>query len=256
MQLQMPIALAAAYKSPSQRARIISEAWGRENLYCPRCSSPRLEPSPPNTQVIDFICPRCTSAFQLKSQSRPFSQRINDAAYEVMRRAIEEDRAPNLLALHYNPIGWTACNLILVPSFAFTLSVLERRKPLGPTARRRGWVGCNILLANIPVDARIALILEGNPVSADLVRRCYTRLRSLEKVGHEKRGWALDVLNVVRSLDKAQFTLTEVYQHSAKLQGLHPKNLHVRDKIRQQLQRLRDMGLVEFVGGGRYLLKS
>ncbi|MBZ5564268.1 MAG: hypothetical protein LAP13_17830 [Acidobacteriia bacterium] len=33
---------------------------------------------------------------------------------------------------------------------------------------------------------------------------------------------------------------------------LHPDNLHVRDKIRQQLQRLRDLGLVEFLGGGKY----
>jgi hypothetical protein len=33
---------------------------------------------------------------------------------------------------------------------------------------------------------------------------------------------------------------------------LHPANRHVRDKTRQQLQVLRDLGLVEFLGGGRY----
>jgi hypothetical protein len=37
--------------------------------------------------------------------------------------------------------------------------------------------------------------------------------------------------------------------------GLHPKNLHVRDKIRQQLQALRDSNLVEFFGGGSYRLR-
>ena len=34
------------------------------------------------------------------------------------------------------------------------------------------------------------------------------------------------------------------------LSRLHPANRHVRDKIRQQLQILRDLGLLEFLGGG------
>ena len=34
------------------------------------------------------------------------------------------------------------------------------------------------------------------------------------------------------------------------------RNRHVRDKIRQQLQILRDMGLLEFLGGGAYRLTS
>ena len=33
---------------------------------------------------------------------------------------------------------------------------------------------------------------------------------------------------------------------------LHPDNRHVRDKIRQQLQVLHDLGFVEFLGRGRY----
>jgi len=45
--------------------------------------------------------------------------------------------------------------LIFIPDFSFTLSAVERRKPLPSTARRAGWVGCNILLDRIPIDARI-----------------------------------------------------------------------------------------------------
>jgi hypothetical protein len=37
-------------------------------------------------------------------------------------------------------------NVILIPRFAFPLSAIEKRKPLAETARRAGWVGCNILL--------------------------------------------------------------------------------------------------------------
>jgi hypothetical protein len=31
-----------------------------------------------------------------------------------------------------------------------------------------------------------------------------------------------------------------------------PNNLHAREKLRQQMQRLRDLGLVTFLGQGRY----
>jgi len=256
MVLEMPVGLASAYKSPSQRARIISEAWGCRNLYCPRCDSPRLDPSSSNTRVFDFVCPGCAAAFQLKSQSHPFSRRVIDAAYGPMRRAIEEGQTPHFLTLHYDRQSWRVRNLTLIPSFALTVSCLEKRKPLAPTARRCGWVGCNILLAKIPVDARIPIVCDGSPSTPASVRRQFSLLRPLENAGHEKRGWTLDVLNVVRSLGKPRFHLNEVYGHIDELRLLHPGNVHVREKIRQQLQRLRDMGLLEFLGDGEYLLKS
>jgi type II restriction enzyme len=77
-------------------------------------------------------------------------------------------------------------------------------------------------------------------------------LRPLEKLKVEARGWTLDVLNVVRGLGRREFTLAEVYAQEAALARLHPENRNVRPKIRQQLQVLRDLGLVEFLGHGRY----
>lgn len=251
----MPVDLAAAYKSPSQRARVISEAWGRSNLYCPRCDSPRLEPSGNNTRAVDFVCPTCAAGFQLKSQSNPFSRKIVDSAYGVMRRAIEENKTPHLLTLHYMQTSWCVWNLIVIPSFALTISCLQERKPLAPTARRSGWVGCNILLFNIPSDARIQMVANGRPTSPAEVRRQFARLQPLERLGYERRGWTLDVLKLVRSLGKPQFDLAEVCRHAEELRILHPGNLHIPAKIRQQLQRLRDLGLVDFLGAGRYLLR-
>ena len=256
MLLEMPVVLATGYKSPSQRARIISEAWGSRNLYCPGCDSPRLEASTANTRLVDFVCPNCAAAFQLKSQSRPFSHRITDAAYGPMRRAVEESRTPHFLTLHYDPRLWRVLDLTLLPAFALTTSCLEERKPLSLGARRAGWVGCNILLFKIPVDARIMVISNGRASSPASVRWRFRRLRPLEGVEHESRGWALDVLNVVRSLSESRFRLADVYNRAEELRELHPGNLHIREKIRQQLQRLRDMGFVEFLGGGTYLRKS
>ena len=76
----------------------------------------------------------------------------------------------------------------------------------------------------------------------------------MEKLQVEKRGWTLDVLQVVQSLGKLEFTLADVYAHASALDKLHPKNAHVRDKIRQQLQVLRDLGLLTFLGEGHYRL--
>lgn len=250
----MPAELAAPYKSPAQRARVVTEGWGEENLYCANCSSSRLRRAPPNAQAIDYTCPKCEHHFQLKSQSRPFSSRIVDAAYSAMCRAIAEGNTPNLVALHYDPLRWRVINLFLVPRFVFTLSCVERRNPLSAEARRHGWVGCNIVLANIPPDGRIPVVSGGVVARPSEVRERFARLRPFEDLRPEARGWTLDVLNAVRGMGRREFSLADVYVHEAALARLHPENLHVRQKIRQQLQRLRDSGFLEFVARGRYRL--
>jgi len=252
--LDLPTIGLDRYKSASQRARVGTESWGATNFFCPACESPRLRSAPQGTAAIDYVCPSCDSPFQLKSQSKPLGSRIVDAAYSEMRRAILEDRTPNLFVLQYDLDAWAVRTVLLVPHFALALSAVERRKPLASTARRAGWVGCNILLDKIPVHARIPVVNEGAPQTPQQVRASYNRLRPLEKLHVEKRGWTLDVLNVVHSLGKKEFSLPDVYANADALAKLHPDNRHVRDKIRQQLQVLRDLGLLEFLGSGSYRL--
>jgi type II restriction enzyme len=253
--LHLPSAGLDRFKSASQRARVGTESWGASNFFCPVCDSPRLEVAPHGTATLDYSCPKCDSSFQLKSQSRPFGTRILDSAYSQMKRAILTDRTPNLYVLHYDLTAWAVRTVILIPHFAFALSAIERRPPLASTARRAGWVGCNILLEKIPAHARIPIVSEGTPHASREVRASYDRLRPLEKLKVEKRGWTLDLLQVVQSLGKTEFTLADVYAHAPALAKLHPDNRHVRDKIRQQLQVLRDLGLLEFLGAGSYVLR-
>jgi type II restriction enzyme len=248
----MPGELAERYNSPSQKVRVVSEAWGAENLYCASCPSDRIVPLPNNSKAVDFDCPRCRSRYQLKSQRRPLASQIMDAGYKAMREAIVQNRTPNVLALHYDFAGWGVQSLILIPRFVFSLSCIVKRNPLSPLAERHGHVLCNIALSNIPPDAQIPVIRDGVALNPNDVRDQYARLRPLENVGHEARGWTLDVLNVVRSLGKNEFSLAEVYARAEALARLHPQNKHIGPKIRQQLQRLRDLGLVEFQGRGIY----
>ena len=255
MQTALPRAALADYESKSQQARVATEAWAFKNLYCPNCSEPRLTQHPANTPAVDFQCPNCSADFQLKAQSHGLAGKIVDAAYSSMVRKIRDNKTPNLFAMHYQRNEWKISNLILIPQFAFPLSAIEKRKPLGPNARRAGWVGCNILLDAIPLDARIPVVTNGKAIPSNHVREQYARLRPLEKLSVEKRGWTLDVLNVVRMLGKKEFNLAAVYAHETALARLHPGNHHVRDKIRQQLQVLRDADLLKFLGHGEYRLR-
>ncbi len=242
------------YRSASQRARISSDSWASRELYCPRCTADRLDQLPCTTPVIDVRCPGCESGFQLKSGASAFRSKLIDGAHAQMRAAILGGRTPNLFLLHYqfNPLAVTS--LTFIPDFAFTLSALECRKPLAATARRAGWVGCNILLNRIPPDARILLVYDHRPVPAEDARRAFRKLKPLASLKAEKRGWTLDVLNAVRSLKKSEFTLAEVYALDRSLAELHPNNSHIRPKIRQQLQVLRDLRLLIFLGDGSYRL--
>ena len=252
--LVLPTGHFASYKSPSQRVRVATETWGSENLYCPNCAEDRLDSTPPNTPTVDYVCRECKSIFQLKSQASPLSIRIVDAAYSSMRDAIRANRTPNLFVMHYDKKEWSVSNLILIPNFAFSMSAIEKRKALGPEARRAGWVGCNILLSRIPDDAKIPIVAEGFAVGTSEVRKQFARLRPLGRLAVENRGWTLDVLNAVRGLGMSKFALSHVYAVESSLSKLHPHNRHVRDKIRQQLQVLRDLGLLVFLKRGHYRL--
>jgi len=245
--------LGRGYKNPSQRVKAITEGWGKENLYCAACDNDAVAQERPGKPVIDFTCGNCSERYQLKSRSYPFSGQVRDAAYEPMANAVINGTAPNFLFLHYDPDEWRVENLQLVPRFFMSLSALVKQKPLGPGARRSGHVLCNILLSQLPLDARIHVIRQEQVENAGVVRAQWSRFTFLKEKKHEVRGWTADVLAQVRDLGKATFTLREFYEVSEnRLSALHPDNLHVRDKMRQQLQVLRDHGVVEFLGRGRY----
>jgi hypothetical protein len=65
-------------------------------------------------------------------------------------------------------------------------------------------------------------------------------------------GWKRDVFEVLERIPAQEFTLQDLRVFENDLQRRHPENRNVAPKIRQQLQLLRDNGLVEFVSRGRY----
>ncbi len=140
----------------------------------------------------------------------------------------------------------------MVPSFFFTSAAIEKRKPLAPTARRAGWIGCNILLNEIADIGKISVVSNGQPAEASLVRHQYAIVRPLADLNVGFRGWTLDVLRLVRKLGQKYFSIKDAYQFVPELSELYPKNRNVHPKIRQQLQVLRDLGFVRFLSRGKY----
>jgi type II restriction enzyme len=254
MNLSMKGALADRFTSGSQKAGNVTEAWGADNFYCPNCSSSNLDWLKAGTEAIDYRCPKCEFEYQLKSQRTAIHNSITDGAYGSMMKKIRNDETPNFYFLQYDFATWMVRNLLLVPHFAFPASAIIKRPPLAATARRAGWVGCNFDLRRIPADARISIVAERQITPPNKVRAQFRKLKPLKGISVKERGWTLDVLNGVRSLGKKEFNNTDAYTLAGWLEKLHPDNRHIRDKIRQQLQVLRDAKLLIHVSSGVWRL--
>lgn len=142
-------------------------------------------------------------------------------------------------------------------------------------------MGCNFALNRIPADARIPVVITIKPAhktdteavmvsKPEEVREKFRRIKPLKELSAAQRGWTLDVLNIVRRLVDSrrrgnetltekknqrfsrpagssptnEFTNDDIYAFERELAALHPDNQHIRDKIRQQLQVLRDTGFL------------
>lgn len=247
MRLTFDENLANAYKSPSQKARVMTEAWVGESIFCPGCGKGQVEQYDNNKPVADFYCSICGEDFELKAKRNPVGKKVVDGAYKTMMERLSDDRVPNLFLMGYDWDRLEVRNFFVVPGYFFVPSIIEERKPLSPFARRAGWVGCNIALDKVPNAGKIFLVKDGTVAPKEQVRAQWDKTAILrEEKSGENRGWLLDVLRCVERLGKREFTLDEVYTFEKHLGELHPQNSHIKAKIRQQLQLLRDKGFVEF----------
>jgi type II restriction enzyme len=70
------------------------------------------------------------------------------------------------------------------------------------------------------------------------------------------KAWLLDIMNCIDALGTKEFSLPELYSFEKDLAERHPNNKHIKDKIRQQLQFLRDKDYLDFVSRGTYSLSQ
>ena len=247
--------LAESYHSAAQKARVITETWVAENIYCPFCGCAYINHHDNNKPVADFYCPNCSEDYELKSKSGTIENKIVDGAYKTMIERITSTKNPNFFFMRYDKQNFDVKDFIVVPKYFFSTEIIERRKPLASTARRAGWTGCNILIKKIPPEGQIFIIKNGVQTPEKDVLSKVARTGFIKEYRLEARGWILDILNCVNSIPDNMFTLETIYRFEDELSAKHPENHHVKDKIRQQLQVLRDKGIIEFNGRGSYSKK-
>ncbi|MDR3063516.1 MAG: hypothetical protein LBU40_05190, partial [Methanobrevibacter sp.] len=77
---------------------------------------------------------------------------------------------------------------------------------------------------------------------------------SLKNKNIELFGWKKTVYRTIMKINKEFFTLSDLYQNMSEFKNKYPNNSKIEPKIRQTLQQLRDLGLIEFIGNGNYKL--
>ena len=241
--------------SPSQRVREMSEKWAARNLRCPECSR-NLTRATANLPSLDLLCESCGLQFELKAKKlgprRGITRSISGGSYERTVSRTGAPDSPSLFLIEYDAMSLEVIRVLLYPRQFFVSSILTRRNPLAATAKRPFWVGCIIQLHLIPALGRIMVLENGHLMLERSLRDAWRASRFLDEIGDARgRGWLVDVLRVVQGLP-VEFSLADVYARSAELAALHPENRHVKAKVRQQLQVLRDNEQLIFLGRGRY----
>ncbi len=64
--------------------------------------------------------------------------------------------------------------------------------------------------------------------------------------------WQKNLLDLILKIKEPIFELEELYQYRKVLQNYYPNNQTIDSSIRRNLQELRDLGLIQFCGKGKY----
>ena len=252
MDLKFNTSLAEAYHSPSQKARVMTEDWFDRNMYCPVCGAPSLILFKPNKPVADFFCKRCSAQYELKSRKKKtpgIYNTVSGGEYDTMINRISAHDHPHFFFLTY--FDNKVLNLVFISSNCITKECVEKRNPLSDTAKRKGWTGCNIHLSSIPENQKVDIIKTNIEMDKnDVMKKTHNVETPCREINRSK-GWLVDVMLCVDKLGE-EFTIDDVYNFTEELQAKHPRNHHVHDKIRQQLQFLRNKGYIDFTSPGVY----
>ena len=254
MNLSFNPSLAQAYQSPSQKIRVLSENWVFHQIYCPSCGS-EITRAKSGSPVFDFICKDCREEFELKSKKESLGKKILDGAYQTMMERLKSPNNPNLFLLNYQANNYKVINFLVIPKHFFIPELIESRKPTVVTGRKNVWIGCNILMDKIPEAGRIFFVRNQVVEPKPKVLRVWNKALFLRKEkSTQSKGWILDTMKCIDSLGKKEFSLDQIYMFETELRKKYPNNKHIKDKLRQQLQILRDRGYIDFITPGKYKL--
>jgi len=76
--------------------------------------------------------------------------------------------------------------------------------------------------------------------------------KNQDEFEEKKENWYTEILSLVEKINDEKFSLEDIYKYEEYLRTKFPKNHFIKEKIRQQLQVIRDNGIIEFLGDGKY----
>jgi type II restriction enzyme len=100
----------------------------------------------------------------------------------------------------------------------------------------------------------VQYIADGTHVAKSRILEEWSKSSAIAKISSpDQRGWLTVILSLVDRVGKTRFSLPDIYAFEPLLAQLFPANKNIRAKIRQQLQVLRDLGQLKFLGSGTYM---
>ena len=199
-----------------------------------------------NKPVADLFCPNCHEQYELKSKNqKTIGNSVPDGAYHTMLERIQSDTNPNFFFLAYKKADYSIQQLVLVPKHFITPDmIIPRNKGI---KNRPHHIMCSINLVPLPESGKIFLIDNSRIIEPEIVLKKWQSNLFLRNQNAERKGWLLAIMKCIDQLPRRIHIVTNRMNLKTKLSIQFPQNNHIKDKIRQQLQILRDQNMIEFI---------
>lgn len=245
MDFVMDTNISGNYKSKSQKARIITEAWISNNFKCPFCNS-KLTQYTANSKCADYYCKKCNEDFELKTINGKFPKdKMNGASYKATVNKIRSNRSSHWILLEHS--DFVINGLTFIPKYFFYDEMVEPRKRLSESAKRHGWQGCRISLRMIPSFGKISYIKNSKQVDKKIIDYKLGKVSTFKKSDLKNKNWKLEILSIVDSIPETVFSINDLYELMPMFEKKYPSNHNIDAKIRGILQQLRDEGYIKFL---------
>lgn len=198
MNLSLNLKISNSYTSQSQKARVLTEEWVGNSIFCPNCGKVKLAKYPNGKPVADFFCKRCAEDFELRSKKGKIAKSVPAGAYSKMIERLESSAKPNFFIMGYTE-SMSVNDFFVVPKHFFVSEIIEKRKPLSPSARRAGWVGSNILFSKIPKAGQIFYVENGIEISKEEILVKWQKSEEIETP--EVRERSVDASLIVKNIE-------------------------------------------------------
>ncbi|MBC5800730.1 MAG: hypothetical protein GIW94_12295 [Candidatus Eremiobacteraeota bacterium] len=163
--VRIDFSVAAHLVSSAQIARVAIEAWAQLNVCCALCGGGRLFALPPNTPVIDMQCTCCQRGYQIKAKNGFFEGKLMGAAYGPLARSLKAGTVPDFLLIEYSRSRALVLTADILEGAQISSARVSARAPLGPSARRSGWIGSVIDISDLPLRSVVGPAFVSGPKS-------------------------------------------------------------------------------------------